>query len=106
MSRGPRGLVVLAAIVLISASQADGPENGKPEDAVAAGRRAMDTVLFHTLRDVINRGVDLYNEGNSAGCYRVFEGALMTVRPLLKHRPEVQKMIAQQLASAERDPVA
>jgi hypothetical protein len=98
MSQGPRWFVVMAAIVLTSASSADGPANND--------HKASDAVLFRTLRDVINRGVDLYNAGDSTACYRLFEGSLMTVRPQLEHRPELQKTIAQSLAAAERDPVA
>jgi hypothetical protein len=100
MTRG-RLLVVLAAIVLTSAAQAD---RGKQDEA--AERKACDAVLYKTLRDVINRGVDLYNGGDPAACYRVYEGSLATIEPLLAHHPDLQKVIARALASAERDPVA
>jgi hypothetical protein len=96
-----RLLVVLAALVLTGAAQAD---RGKKDEA--AERKACDAVLYKTLRDVINRGVDLYNAGDPAACYRVYEGSLATIRPLLAHHPDLQKMIGQSLASAERDPVA
>jgi hypothetical protein len=96
--------VVLTALVLTSAAQTESPAKSKED--ISAERRAMDTALFNTLREVINRGVDLYNEGNSAGCYRVFEGSLRTIGPLLKHHPAMQKMIDRSLGSAERDPVA
>jgi hypothetical protein len=68
-----------------------------------ADRSAIDAVVYSTLRDVINRGADLYNSGDIAGCYRVFEGSLRTVKPLLAHHPELQKMIDSALVSAERD---
>jgi hypothetical protein len=97
MSQGPRWFVVLAAVVLTSASQAEGPEKGP---------RESDAVLYSALRGVINRGVDLYNAGDSTACYRLFEGSLMTIRPQLEHHPALQKVIAQSLAAAERDPVA
>ena len=106
MSQGPRGFVVLAAIVLTSAARADVPDREKKEEGQTAERKALDALLYTTLRDVINRGVDLYNAGNTAGCYRVFEGSLLTVRPLLGHHPEAQKIISRSLTGADRDPVA
>jgi hypothetical protein len=97
MTQGPRVCVVLAAVVLTSASYADTP---------ADNRKADDKALFGSLREVINRGVDLYNAGDTTACYRLYEGSLMTIRPLLEHKPDLQKTIAQSLAAAERDPVA
>ncbi len=72
-----------------------GPMNGK----------ALDAALYNTLRDVINQGARLYNSGDQAGCYRLFEGALMAVRPLLAHHPDLQKAITDGLTGAEQDPM-
>ena len=58
-----------------------------------------------SLRDVINRGADLYNQGEPAACYRLYQGSLLTVRPLFDHKPELQKAIADGIASAQREPV-
>ena len=51
-----------------------------------------DRVLYHNLRDVINRGDDLYNGGDWAGCYRLYEGALLAVKPQLEHRKALQEL--------------
>jgi hemoglobin len=67
--------------------------------------KALDTALYNNLRDVINRGAALYNSGDQAGCYRLFEGALMAVRPLLAGRKELQDAIAKGLTEAEQDPM-
>src|SRR5260370_40212644 len=56
-------------------------------------RTALDEQIFKTLRDVINKGADLYNSGDQNGCYRLYEGALMALQPLLDPRPEMQKAI-------------
>jgi hypothetical protein len=40
-----------------------------------------------------------------AGCYRLYEGALLTVKPMLKHRPELQRAIDEGFVNAERDPL-
>src|SRR5437667_126947 len=64
-----------------------------------------DTAIYNSLRDVINRGADVYNRGDPAGCYRIFEGSLTTLKPLLGHRPDLQKVIGTALANADADPV-
>lgn len=81
--------------------------------AVAAAPAAdpvpgLDRTAVDVLKDVHNRGAELYNRGDAAGCYRMYEGALTTVRPFLAHRPAVQKVIADGLAevAGENDPKA
>lgn len=74
-------------------------------DQPAAGTQALDKAIAASLRDAHDRGADLYNMAKDyAGAYRLYEGALVAVKPLLAHRPEVQKAIATGLASASRDP--
>jgi hypothetical protein len=76
--------------------------------AAAAEPPAIDTaklekLLVDVLRDEHNRGADLYNNGDPAGCYRLFEGVLRTTRPLLSHRPELQAAIGRALDDAEKE---
>jgi hypothetical protein len=95
-----------AVVALFAASIAAGAA-GPPEKSLApAEAKALDVKVFTTLRDVINRGAELYNRGEWSACYRLYEGSLMTLRPIIDHRPELQKAIASGLASAERDPLA
>jgi truncated hemoglobin YjbI len=96
------GPLVLAALVLAAAGV------GRAADEKTAGpmdRKALDAALYNNLKDVVNRGAALYNSGDQAGCYRLFEGALMTVRPLLAHHPELQKAVDDALKGAEQDPM-
>jgi hypothetical protein len=66
---------------------------------------AFDRLVVDTLRDVHNFGADLYNTSRDyAGTYRLYHGALLTVRPLLSHRPAVQQRIDQGLQEVEREP--
>lgn len=58
----------------------------------------VDKLAVDVLRDVHNRGAELYNAGDPAGAYRLYEGALMAVRPFLAHRTDVQKAIDDGLA--------
>lgn len=53
----------------------------------------LDKIAIDVLKDVHNRGAELYNTGDAAGCFRMYESALLTVRPFLAHRPAVQQTI-------------
>ena len=65
-------------------------------------KKAADTNVYNTLRDIINQGADLYNSGDWSGCHRLYEGALLTVRPFLEHRPDQQKAITEGIARVEQ----
>jgi hemoglobin len=66
-------------------------------------RKTLDEQVYKTLREVINRGADLYNSGDQNGCYRLYEGALIALQPLLDHRPEMQKAITTGIDDARRN---
>jgi hemoglobin len=100
VSRWGPGLLAACVLAVGGAGRAAEEKMAGPMD-----RKALDTALYNNLRDVINRGAALYNSGDQAGCYRLFEGALMAVRPLLAHRPELQKAISDGLTGAEQDPM-
>jgi len=89
------GLAILAlaavAIALPKPLPADQGESGK----------TLEKNLDAGLRDVINHGAAIFNnQGDYAGCYRLFEGALQAVKPLLGNYPELQKKIAAALGEA------
>jgi hypothetical protein len=68
--------------------------------------KAFDKLVVDTLRDVHNLGADLYNEKKQPeAAYRMYQGALITVRPLLAHRPAAQKIIDDGFAAADKEPV-
>jgi hemoglobin len=66
--------------------------------------KQLDTILYNNLKEVIDRGAALYNSGDWSGCYRLWEGALLAVRPLLAHHEKLQQSITAHLATAERNP--
>jgi hemoglobin len=67
----------------------------------------LDKQIYDLLRTVINTGADLYNrEADRPGCYRVYQGCLLTLRPLLGHHPDLQKEIDSAFADADRMPDA
>jgi len=74
-------------------------DDGGPRDP-----KAFDKLVVDTLRDVHNKGADLYNTSKDyAGTFRIYEGSLRTMRPLLAHRPEAQKFIDDGLAASDKE---
>jgi hypothetical protein len=64
--------------------------------------KTFDKQVIDSLRDVHNTGADLYNKHRDyAGAYRMYQGGLLTIRPLLQHRPAAQKLIDTGLEKAE-----
>lgn len=92
------GQLLLAASLLVTGSTSP----AMADEKAGADKTAGDQKVFEVLRDIINRGADLYNAPNNdhAGCYRLFQGALMTVRPQLD--PDLQKVIDAGLTNAEK----
>src|SRR5262245_3806811 len=102
--RQQHGWKILALAVCVLALTAGGL---RADDAPGAApdRKALDKQIYETLRDVINRGAVLYNPPNSDwnGCHRLYEGALLAIRPLLSHRAELQKAIDTGIATAQNN---
>jgi hemoglobin len=87
------GLLALALVRPVPAGEAPAVELG-----------ALDRQIFDALKEVHNRGADLHNAGDPVSCYRIFQGMLLTAKPLLGHHPEVQQAIEKGLAEAEQKP--
>jgi len=87
--------VVALAVGVLTLGSAGLRGQDKPVD-----RKAVDTHAYGTLREVINQGADLYNGGDWNGCHRMYEGALIALRPFLDHRPDLQKAIDEGIAKA------
>jgi hypothetical protein len=59
------------------------------------------SVLNESLRDVINTGANMFNEqGDHAGCYRLYQGSLLSVRPFVA--AALQKNIDDGINKAEK----
>ncbi len=98
-----RNNLILACLIAVgavgTAHAQDKKTTGKPLE-----RRALDEAVYQSLREIINQGADMYNSSDWNGCYRLWEGALISVRPLFDHRPALQPIIDQALTDARRDP--
>jgi hypothetical protein len=91
-------LALAAGLLVLSLAGATAQERSNGADPAA-----LDRHLYASLADVINHGARVFNSNNDhAGCYRIYEGALLTIRPLLRHRPQLQLAIDAGLAQATR----
>jgi hypothetical protein len=87
------GAFAIAALLLANASE-NRAQDKKAQDIAA---------LNGVLKDVINAGAKIFNEqGDHAGCYRLYQGSLMSVKPFLP--PEMQKSIDTAFANADKLP--
>jgi hypothetical protein len=71
---------------------------------VAIAQDPRDRQVADALRTVHDRGAELYNAGEEAAGYRMYQGGLVVARGVLGHRPDVQRLIADGLAAADREP--
>jgi|SRR5579884_3566848 len=92
-----------AALLLLSLTAVLAPNLGADEKKAEKGEHAgKNKAIVDSLATVINKGADIFNSGDYYGCYRLYEGALLGVKPLLEHKPALQKRIDDAFAEAER----
>lgn len=88
-------LAVVACTVVVAGTRAADP----PPVATPA---ALDQVAVEVLKELHNRGADLYNAADAAGAFRLYDTTLRAVGPFLAHRPKVQATIADGLVEAAK----
>ena len=67
---------------------------------VPVERKINDRQIIDLLADIHNRGAALFNRGDMMGSYRLFEGSLRTIQPLLP--ADLQGEVTMGLVQAER----
>lgn len=70
------------------------------EDAVPATNKRVAEALL----EIHEVGRQLYNDGDYAAGYRMYQGGLMVTRRMLADRSDLQKLIADGMAAADRMP--
>jgi hypothetical protein len=101
MTRTNRQWSLIAAT--ISAMLAAFTNTSAAQETKQSHEKNDTTALYRSLGEVITLGVKLFNEQSDyAGCYRVFQGSLLSVRPFLAS--DLQKKVDTGLASAEKQP--
>jgi hypothetical protein len=97
-------LLTILAVPIAASSLFAQPPTGSPPPHGSGIAGPHDTAdLYNSLRDVINYGAELFNkQADHAGCYRVYQGALISIRPFLT--PETRKTIDASIVRAEALP--
>jgi hemoglobin len=65
-------------------------------------RAELDKRIVGVVYDAALKGTDIFNKGNHDGCYRLYEGALMGIAPMLDHRPKLQATVKARLERATK----
>ena len=94
-----RGRIILL-LVLLSGTALQAGEANPAADSF--DRIALDRQLYESLKEIHNRGAQMYNRGDALGCQRLFEGSLEVARTALHYRPEEQKLLREGLEKAAR----
>ena len=89
-----RSLLLTAGLLT---AVAGGRADDKPLDRGEIDRRA-----YKLAYDAAVKGTDLYNAKDPAGCLRLYEGAVPALTAFLDHRPDLAKLVAAQVAEADR----
>jgi hemoglobin len=62
-----------------------GAMNGRAQDKVPVlSRNDLDNLIVKIVYDSAVLGTDIYNKGHVEGCFRLYQGTLIAVQPLLK----------------------
>ena len=54
----------------------------------------LDSRIGQAVFRTISIGAPLYNQGDQAGCYRLYQGTLLAIEPLLGHRAALRREVA------------
>lgn len=88
--------LLLAAFVLAGAGALVRADD-KPLDRTELDKRIVNAVYESALM-----GTDVFNKGGHAECYRLYQGTLLAVAPMLDHRAKLQTMVKMRLERATK----
>jgi len=89
-------------LLLFASPSVRAADRPAPLERADLDRRAAIAVYECTML-----GSQIYNRGNHEGCYRIYQGTLITLLPLLDHHPKLAERVKESLdlAKAMRTPV-
>ena len=99
--------ILIATTVLIAASVAradDPPPEKKPAEKPASQpleRSELDKRAARAAYDTAKLGSELWAAGNFEGCFRLYQGSLLALQPMLDHRPKLASLVKEQLDLAK-----
>ncbi|QJW93994.1 group I truncated hemoglobin [Frigoriglobus tundricola] len=92
---------VLLAALLLAGTVGLTRAQDKPLERADLDKRVVSSVYEAALI-----GTDIFNKGDHGGCYRLYEGTLLGVVPLLDHRPRLQATAKTRLERARKMKIA
>src|SRR5262245_28056347 len=87
--------IVIATCVLIGAGGVARADD-KPID-----RAELDRWAARIAYDATVTGTELFNKGEQLGCYRLYQGTVQALMPLLDHRPRLSASVKDKLDKAK-----
>jgi hemoglobin len=94
-----RGMGLVLLVMGIGATIGRGDD--KPLTPPGLERMELDRRIVKTVYDAASLGTEIFNKGNFEGCYRLYQGTLMAVQPLLDHRPKLAQSVKDKLDQAK-----
>ena len=91
-----RARILAAALVLVGAVGLTRAQD-KPLERADLDKRVVNAT-FETAK----LGTEIFNKGNHEGCFRLYQGTLLGVAPLLDHRPKLQATVNMRLERAAK----
>ena len=91
-----RARILAAVLVLVGAVGLTRAQD-KPLE-----RADLDKRVVGAAYETAKMGTDIFNKGNHEGCFRLYQGTLMGVAPLLDHRPKLQAAVKMRLERASK----
>src|SRR5262249_18508571 len=90
--------IAACALGLVLPARAD----DKPLDKSAPLERAeLDKRAARVAYEAAVTGTEIFNKGDHAGCFRLYQGTLQALMPMLDHRPQLATSVAEKLAKAK-----
>jgi hemoglobin len=78
-----------------------GRGDDKPLSPPGLERMELDRRIVKAVFDSASLGTEIFNKGNFEGCYRLYQGTLMAVQPLLDQRPKLAQSVKDKLDRAK-----
>ena len=73
-------------------------------DEGSPSTRELDSRIDRAIYQTVNLGAVIFNQGDHAGCYRLYQGALLSLEPMLAHRAGVRQDVAKGLRDVDALP--
>ena len=86
----------LTAVVLVLAIGSVIQAEEKPLD-----RTDLDKRIVKVVYETAVLCTDIFNKGNHEGCFRLYQGSLLALQPMLDHRPKLAASVKEKLEKAK-----